>query len=375
MNKTAIVIGAGIAGLAVTRALAEKKYAVKVIERSSRAVGASIRNFGMVWPIGQPEGELYEMAMHSRSIWKQVSATGAFWSGEAGSLHLAYAQDEWQVLQELETLFAGNRQVRLLSPGETGIRSSAVVQQNLQGALFSPDELIVDPREAIGALPGYLSETYAVEFFWDRCVSYISDNTVYIGSDENLEADIIFVCSGADFETLFPEELSRLPLTKCKLQMMRMAPQPNNWRMGPALCGALSLAHYNSFKGAPSLPKLLGRFNAEMSDYLNQGIHVMVSQNERGELTVGDSHEYGQTHDPFDKSAINELIIKYLNHFAAFPNNVISETWSGIYPKLTNGDPYIFFSPQDGVHIFNGLGGAGMTLAFAAAEDSVDAVL
>ena len=35
----------------------------------------------------------------------------------------------------------------------------------------------------------------------------------------------------------------------------------------------------------------------------------MVSQNGKGELTVGDSHEYGLTFSPFDEAYINDLII------------------------------------------------------------------
>jgi phytoene dehydrogenase-like protein len=44
-NKSAIVVGAGILGLATARSLAEKGYAVTVIERSQFSLGASVRNF------------------------------------------------------------------------------------------------------------------------------------------------------------------------------------------------------------------------------------------------------------------------------------------------------------------------------------------
>ncbi len=367
-STSAIVIGAGIVGLATARALSVKGFKVKLFERTQQAVGASIRNFGMIWPIGQP-GKLYHRALRSRSIWQEIGDTGAFWYEPAGSLHLAHHPDEWQVLQELYASFRSERPVQLLTPAEVADRSDAVVTKNLLGGLYSADELIVDPREAIAALPGYLQEKYGVEFYWGKCVSYISDNTVYIGNEEEHEADMIFVCSGADFETLYPEAFAAYPLTKCKLQMMRFRSQPDAWRIGPSLCGGLSLIHYKSFTAAPSLSDLRQRYEQEMADYLQWGIHVMVSQNGYGELTVGDSHEYGHTHDPFDKEFINSMIIGYLKTFAQFRDWTIAETWNGTYPKLTDGETDLFFSPEPGVYVINGVGGAGMTLSFGLAEE------
>jgi FAD dependent oxidoreductase TIGR03364 len=370
-NTQAIVIGAGIVGLATARALALKGFNVKVVERSSKAVGASVRNFGMVWPVGQPDGILYERALKSKSVWKEFSDKGAFWSDAVGSLHVAYNETEWKVLNELYDAYKTTRPVQLLTADAVLNKSEAVVSNGLLGGLYSADELIVDPREAIAALPAILEEKYNVEFYWDRCVSYISEGTVYVGNEEQYDADIIFICSGADFETLYPESFTEYPLTKCKLQMMRVAAQPHNWRIGPGLCGGLSLIHYKSFAAAPSLPQLKELYETEMSEYLDWGIHVMVSQNGNGELTIGDSHEYGATLEPFDKAFINDMILKYLKKFAQFKDWRVIETWNGIYPKLTNGDTELFFSPESGVYVLNGLGGAGMTLSFGLAEEVV----
>jgi len=355
-------------GLATARALAARKYDVKVIERTDRAIGASIRNFGMIWPIGQPDGKLYERALLSANIWKEICRETKIWHDKVGSLHLAYNKYEWDVLCELAEVYR-HRQYQLLSPDAAEQYSPVIVKENLLGALYSQQEMIVDPREAISVIPSYLQEKYGIEFLWGKAVTEISCPSVFT-ADEELQADEVYVCSGADFETLYPSFYSNIEVTKCKLQMMRMAAQPNHERIGPALCGGLSLVHYRSFAAA-DLSSLKEFFENEYSDYLKWGIHVMVSQNETGELTVGDSHEYGLTHDPFDKHFINQMILDYLKRFAHFKDETIIETWNGIYPKLTNGESELILQPEEGVTIINCVGGAGMTLSFGLCEEII----
>jgi FAD dependent oxidoreductase TIGR03364 len=370
MSKTAIIVGAGIAGLAVARALALRGYEITVIERTERAVGASIRNFGMIWPIGQPGGNLYERAILSRNIWQQVCKEAGIWYDEVGSLHAAYRPDEWRVLQEFKEIEGNNRSLHLLSPEQTVQKTEAVVKKNLLGSLFSESEMIVDPREAIAKIPAWLSEKYGVKFIWGKAVTDICYPCLYAGK-EQYEADEVYVCSGADFETLYPEIYASSSITKCKLQMLRLGVQPGGWRLGPALCGGLTLIHYKSFSAAPSLALLKERLENEYPEYIKWGIHVMVSQNQAGELTVGDSHEYGLTHDPFDKHFLNQLILDYLGTFARFGNETITQTWNGIYPKLSNGETDLVLEPESGVTIINGLGGAGMTLSFGLCEQVI----
>ena len=65
------IVGAGILGLAHAYIAAKAGKSVVVIEKSPRAAGASVRNFGMVWPIGQPAGVMLELSCAAaNSGWK-----------------------------------------------------------------------------------------------------------------------------------------------------------------------------------------------------------------------------------------------------------------------------------------------------------------
>ena len=99
----------------------------------------------------------------------------------------------------------------------------------------------------------------------------------------------------------------------------------------------------------------------------------MASQNHTGELTIGDSHEYGLVHDPFNKDFINKMILEYLSSFTRLKDTRIIQTWNGILPKLTNGQTELVLEPAAGVTIINGLGGNGMTLSFGLCEQLIAA--
>jgi FAD dependent oxidoreductase TIGR03364 len=373
-TRSVLIIGAGIVGLAMARAFARRGYRVTVLERSAKANGASVRNFGMVWPIGQPKGDLYQRALMSRHIWEETAREAKISFDPVGSLHLAYNKQEAAVLEEFYEQEKDHRPVRLISATEISGLSPAARPEGMSAGLFSNDELIVDPREAIANLPAWLTEKYGVRFHWQTSANTINGQTVYTANGQAHSADLVFVCSGADFETLYPEIFAARPVVKCKLQMMRMVSQPGNWKIGPALCGGLSLIHYRSFQSAPSLAELHQYYKDNYPAYLDWGIHVMASQNADGEITVGDSHEYGLTPDPFDKQFINRMILDYLSSFARFKDETVQETWHGIYPKLTNGETEMVTMPAPGVWIVNGLGGAGMTLSFGLSEELTERI-
>lgn len=148
---------------------------------------------------------------------------------------------------------------------------------------------------------------------------------------------------------------------------------PEARELGPSLCGGLTLLHYDSFAACASLPALRRRLSTELPFHINNGIHVLVSQTAQRELTIGDSHEYGQTLEPFDREAINAAILAYLDRFLALPAGPISERWHGVYAKVPGGTELVL-RPADGVEVVTALGGAGMTMAFGLAEEVVSGV-
>ena len=123
-----VVIGAGIVGLAIALAAAKRNKRVVLIERTERAVGASVRNFGLLWPVGQPAGPAHARALRSLEIWRDVCAQAGIWSEPSGSLHLAYQPDEQAVIEEYFKVSGSQAYVRqLLSAKEVCSRFSAVI--------------------------------------------------------------------------------------------------------------------------------------------------------------------------------------------------------------------------------------------------------
>ncbi len=361
------VVGAGITGLAHAWSAAKRGLSVAVFDRHPQAQGASVRNFGIVLPIGQPAGARRELAMQGRRDWKQLSDSAGIWTNDCGSLHLAYRDDEFAVLEEFCDLSARESDVRMLTKSEVLACSAAANPQGLLGAMWSPSEMVINPRTAIAALPLWLRETFDVTVHFATPIVNVDHPTLTSSDGRTWHANRIVIGSGVDFETLFPADYQRLAPTPCKLQMMQTTAQPDGWRMGPLIAGGLTLQHYQSFESCPSLEALKKRIADETPEINRYEIHVLASQNDVGEILLGDSHEYGADISFFDNPMIDKIILRELRKLIRLPSFEITRRWHGIYAKpLPDGD--LIGEPQPGVKIAVAPGGSGMTLSFGLAE-------
>jgi FAD dependent oxidoreductase TIGR03364 len=368
----AAIAGAGILGLAHAYQFARRGLRVVVCERRTRAEGASIRNFGMLWPIGQPAGETYHLAMQSRQHWLNVLQQSGLWHDRVGSLHLAYHDDEAQILQEFVGLpESRERECEIWDAVKIVQHSPWVNPAGLKLGLWSPREVCVDPRQVVANLPAWLTRTFGVEFRFGTAIHGFAQRTVHTSAG-NLQTARLVVCTGEDFLSLYPEVYASTGQARCKLQMLRS--QPYSQRLGPMLAAGLTLLHYKNFATCPTLPALQARVQREQPDYLRYGIHVMASQHGSGEITIGDSHEYGDDITIFDKPIIDELIVDYLKRFLLLPDLQVRSRWHGIYAKHPS-QSHLLLQPEPDVTVVTGVGGAGMTLSFGVAEKAVRQIL
>lgn len=363
------IVGSGIVGLAHAWSAAERGLRVIVFDRSPRPQGASIRNFGMVWPIGQSPGFNHQTALVSRARWLQLKEHSDIWVNPCGSLHLAHADDEWAMLNEFARSAPKNGyDCSLLAPNESNdLSNGAVNMEGLRGSLWSPTELCVDPRDAHGQLPLWLEKTQDVQFQFETHISKVGPGHVQAANGQSWSAEKVLICSGADFQSLFPEIFHSSPMKRCKLQMMATGSQGDQWRMGPHLASGLTLRHYQNFESCPSLQAVKRRFAQENPFFDQFGIHVMASQGSDGSVILGDSHEYGDDIDPFRKSIIDELILSEAKRIFQLKNWTVARRWEGIYAK-NPGKSHFTRSLGDDIRVFTGLGGAGMTMSFGLAE-------
>lgn len=361
------VIGGGILGLAFAWEALRRGRSVVIFERNPQAQGASIRNFGMIWPIGQTPGDRYATAMRSRERWLELASLAKIWLNPCGSLHAVYEDDENQVLQE----FAAEApklgmSCQYLPGARAGEQYPVLVSDRLKGALYSPTECAVDPRQVIARLPLFLAERHAATLRFGKTVTHIDGTRVICADGETWQADQVLVCSGSDFETLFPAYFAQSGIRRCKLQMART--QPQSWKLPCHLAGGLTLTHYTSFQICKSLASVKARIAATMPDYVKYGIHVMASQNELGEIIIGDSHEYDQDIQIWDKSEIHDMILSYLKRMLRMPDDRISVQWHGIYAKHPT-QSIVIQEQHPQCYTVVAPGGAGMTLSFGLAQE------
>ena len=218
-----VIVGAGVAGLAIGWRLQQRGAQVTILERGQPAMAATWASAGMIAVAGEMDGmptPQIEFARHSSSLWpgfaKEIEAA----SGQAIGFHrngalMLLRQDELAFHPEALSPDAARDIVPMLSP-------------DIAGALWAPDESQVETRALGPALATAFTCAGGVLSVNEPAVRFIvHENRVYgLHTPFKLyEADAFILAAGAwtgQLGGLPPEALP--PVKPIKGEMIAVAP-------------------------------------------------------------------------------------------------------------------------------------------------------
>jgi D-hydroxyproline dehydrogenase subunit beta len=339
---------------------------VIVIERDSRAVGASVRNFGHIGTTLH-RGEAAGYAAASRDRWLSLAPKAGFEVLETGTVVVARSEPELAVLEELAAEHPG--MAHLLGSGQVRDLFPLAAAEVVGGAHL-PLDLRIDPREAIPSLAAWL-ESQGVRFAWNTHVGLAEEGVVHSSRGDFRCARSIYAC-GHNLDRLFPGIAADHDVQRCLLQMLEVAP-PGNVRIGPAILTGTGILRYSALAAMPSAAAVRAEIEKQQPELLEQDVNLMLTQRPDGSVVLGDTHHYDRTHQPFDDEAVAELLLSEGARLLG-AKLTVRRRWRGVYAASPTTD-FLIAQPHQGARIVSVTSGIGMTTALGLAPAVLDQLL
>lgn len=348
-----IIVGAGIAGLAIGWRLAQAGAQVEIFERGIAGRGATWAAAGMIAPGAELKDEpedLTRFAQRSRAAWPGFAAELESDSGrtigysEPGSLLLAHDQMQADAFeQRAAQLAASGVKVEWVARHELRKREP-LLSSDLHGALQIVDDAMVDNRLVAEALRiALLKRSVAVHENAEIRGLLIADGQVrgVTCGGTTISADAIIVASGAWMNAFGETAAGALP--------------PMNPVKGQMICVE------------PPTETLLPR-------QLLRGDDVyLVPRPDR--MLIGATVE----DEGFDTSVSREACTRLLSAAARIIPDVaewrVSEMWAGLRPHTPDGAPVLGETAVTGLFVAGGQYRNGILFAPAVADAMTRIVL
>lgn len=378
-----LIVGGGVLGTFHAYHALARGLRVAVLERNSQPRGSSVQNFGQIVPSGM-DARWQILGRKSLEIYKSIQAEFDITVRQNGSVYLASDEEEMTLLEELAALNrARDYPSHLLTARECLHRYEGLRSDYCHGGLFFPEEITLEPRTALSRIQQFLVEQRGLDLFPHTLVVDVEANgeagcRVVCSDRRTFHAEQVLVCSGYEFQALFPEVYAQSDLQAVKLQMLLLERQPAQRIPGSILTG-LSIRRYESFHECPSFASIKA-WEDPYSPAKRWGVHILLKQATDGSIILGDSHEYADAAQAEalgteTKAEINQFMLAEAAKIFDLQNWAVRETWNGTYAQCKSQDVFRHSLEDGRIHLLTGIGGKGMTGSAGFAAENLERLL
>lgn len=374
-----IIIGSGVMGSFHAHHALNLGKKVLIIDRNSKAIQASVRNFGQAVTSGLSLNEWHYYGRRSAELYLDLHKKAGLPVRQNGSYYIANTPGEFAVLEEMQQRFLALDYGCELWDKSTVLKHLPAIQDSYAvGALVFKQELSIEPEYMVNRLRDYMIEQMGLQQEMNCLIQHVksySDRVEVISNTgKKFEAENVLICNGIELQQLYPELFAASDIEVCRLQMISLK-NPGIELQGNILTG-LSIRRYESFRECEAWKKLDS--HGLSNEYDEKGIHILFKQRPDGTVILGDSHDYLDAADAHNFSFLHDvhtdsLMLQEAKRIAKLNRWEPEYTWNGFYSQCKHSDLFEA-KPEQGVHIITGIGGKGMTTTAGLAENRIQSM-
>jgi glycine oxidase len=348
-----VIIGAGVAGLAIGWRLAQRGCSVEILERGVVGRGATWASAGMIAPgaeLDEPGDALAQFAREARTKWPSFAREIESASGrlidyvESGSLLIAETGERARVLETkaAELAAAGSKAGWLVR--EKALAREPLLSGDVHGALHVPDDAHVDNRVLAEALlAACIAAGVRMREHCDVRSILVEAGRAHavIVNDGTIRADVIVLACGAWMNLIGGPGTEDLPGIKPVKGQMVACERPAGVRLPAALIWG-------------------------------EGVYLVPR---RGRLLVGATVEDAGFDTSVSREVCERLIGAAARIVSALRDWPVAEMWAGLRPRSADDLPVLGASAIAGLYIASGQFRNGILFAPAVADALTAAIL
>ena len=342
-----VIVGAGIAGCACARELAESGVQVAIIEQNAIAGGATAAGMGHIVTMDDSPAQL-ALTHYARSLWQKLALElpAAVEYEERGTLWIAADDEEMAHVRVKHDIYA-----------QAGIRSEVLnatalaeaephLRPGLYGALLVPDDAVLYPPAAAKSLLDAAQGRGARLIH--GAVTRAGAGVLTMADGSTLASDHIVIATGAD-TALTPW----LRLRKRKGHLVITDRYPGLVRHQLVELGYLKSAHSTT------------------ADSVAFNVQPRIT----GQLLIGSSRQYEQPDSAADAAIIDAMLRRASGYMPRLGSLSAIRVWTGFRAATSDKLPLIGPTRDATLYLLAGFEGLGITLAPAAARLLTDHLL